>query len=160
MSQLIEAPVTWADHICEAYREATGKWTGCDWPTVFGQTGLDLKGMKASQTRLMAIATSGRESADWYAATEWLKVLEEEAREAERHGQEAVALAEVGDVQGAFVHARQACAIERKYHLLLVWRPLAETTERAFGEPLRSSGCCPRDRVRDLKETNHAPTHF
>jgi len=80
-----------AKEIERAYRQASGKWIGCDWPTEFGKTGLDLNGLKASQVLLLARATSGSERADWDAAATWLTRLEQEAGKAEDEAKQAVA---------------------------------------------------------------------
>ena len=34
-----------------AYDEATGRWTGCNWPTHYGSLGLDLDGVSSGQAR-------------------------------------------------------------------------------------------------------------
>ena len=48
-----------------AYQEASGRWTGCNWPTHYGSLGLDLDGTTADQAlksarRWRGIATNGR----------------------------------------------------------------------------------------------------
>jgi hypothetical protein len=37
------------EEIARTYEEAAGAWTGCDWPTAFGPTMLDLNGMTAAE---------------------------------------------------------------------------------------------------------------
>jgi hypothetical protein len=118
----------------EAYLRAAEGWRGCDWPTQFGETGLDLNGLKATQAHLMARATAGSEAADWRAAVHWLSQVEQEAKEAAEEARTAVALATSGQLKEAHDHARRACAIESKYHRHLVWQALLDATETALGE--------------------------
>src|SRR5262245_56569487 len=55
-----------------AYEEATGVWTGCDWPTHFGQTGLDLNGRTVAEAEARRRTTGGDEAGDWRLAARWL----------------------------------------------------------------------------------------
>jgi hypothetical protein len=119
------------------YRQAAGKWTGCDWPTEFGKTGLNLNGLKALQALLLARATSGSERADWHAAVAWLTGIEQDAQEAESKAGQAMALARSGQLQEALAHAQRACAVEAKHHRRLVWQPLREAIEAALSAATR-----------------------
>jgi hypothetical protein len=115
-----------SEEIDRAYRQGIGKWTGCDWQTEFGKTGLNLKGLKASQALLLARATSGSERADWRAAVAWLARIEQHTKEAEEEARQAVTLAKAGKLPEALACAQRACAVEAKYHNQLVWQPLRE----------------------------------
>lgn len=114
-----------------AYQQAAGKWRGCDWPTRFGQSALNLDGLRAAQATLMARATAGSEAADWRAAVRWLTEVEGDARAAEQEARTAAALADSGELDEAIVCARRACTLESKYHGCLVWQPLYDTLEAA-----------------------------
>ncbi len=67
-------PAGGLEEIRRAYREAAGSWRGCDWPTQFGKTGLDLRGWSAAEARQMAAEqTRGTVAGqDWTAAANWL----------------------------------------------------------------------------------------
>lgn len=41
--------MTTINDVWTAYDEATGKWTGCNWPTHYGSLGLDLDSVSSSQ---------------------------------------------------------------------------------------------------------------
>jgi hypothetical protein len=71
-----------------AYEQGAGTWTGCDWPTHFGKSGLDLNGMDAKSVALSMADAEPAE--DWRAAAAWLAEVERRAREAERHAAAAV----------------------------------------------------------------------
>jgi hypothetical protein len=112
------------DDITRVFQLAEGKWKGCDWPTCFGKAGIDLSGLKASQARLMARATSGSEADDWHAAADWLAKVENDAQTAEREAAIAAELACLGDFTAARDHADRACALEKKYRQTAVWQGL------------------------------------
>jgi hypothetical protein len=122
----------WLEDIAARYRQGAGKWTGCDWPTDFGSAHLDLAELKAFHALLLARATGGQEAADWQAASQWLTRVEQEAQEAETEAGIALALASTGQLPEALFHARQACAIESKYHHPPIWQPLCEALEQAL----------------------------
>lgn len=117
------------EEIERAYRQATGQWTGCDWPSEFDINGLNLNGLKSSQALLLVRATSGSEREAWRAAVSWLAHIEQKAREAEEEASQAVTMARSSKLQEAFAHAQRACTIEAKYHARLVWQPLREAIE-------------------------------
>src|SRR5262249_3275194 len=95
--------------IAEAFGRAAGSWMGCDWPTAFGKTRLNLCGLKASQALLLARATAGKEAADWHAAASWLTRIERDAREAEALARQAVKLSRAGALQRSLQVAHSAC---------------------------------------------------
>src|SRR5262245_46857924 len=71
------------DAISRAYAEASEVWVGCDWPTRFGHTGLNLQGWKAEEAEAMArVSFSAAEGDDWRAAAAWLARVEKDARDA------------------------------------------------------------------------------
>src|SRR5262249_39565269 len=51
------------DRICRTYEGATGTWTGCDWPTRFGASNLNLNGCKAVEAESVAVEAIGRPEA-------------------------------------------------------------------------------------------------
>jgi hypothetical protein len=132
MVSLLSDHTMLADEIEQVYRQFVNQWSGCDWPTAFGQNGLDLNGLKASQAFLLAWATSGSERADWQAALPWLTTIEQEASEANEQARQAVALAQAGNLHEALSHAQRACVLEAKYHDQLVWQLLREAIEAAL----------------------------
>src|SRR5262249_10858215 len=84
------------DDILRMFLSGKGQWSGCDWPTQFGATGLNLCALTAAQALLMARATAGVESADWRAAAQWLAEVETAARQAEASASQAALLAAEG----------------------------------------------------------------
>jgi hypothetical protein len=120
--------------IARAYLQATRKWCGCDWPTRFGQTALNLEGLKAAQALLLARATAGTEAADWRSAVTWLTQTEQDARQAEEEAHTALVLAEAGRLREALEHARQAVAVEAQYHARPVWQALQEAVEATLAD--------------------------
>lgn len=119
----------WLDEIQQSYSQAIGKWTGCDWPTEFGQTRINLDGITAQQALLMAGATSGLEADDWLHAFDWLSQIERKAKAAQDFANRAVDLAADGKAVGAIIHVQKACMIEGEYHERLIWQPLREAIE-------------------------------
>jgi hypothetical protein len=117
-----------------AYVQNTGKWRGCDWLTAFGVNGLDLKGLRPSEAALLAGATSGSEAADWRAAAEWLAQVARDAQQAEAKAAKAAELAEAGRLAEALRLADEACAIEGRYHMSLVWQPLRNAIATTLAE--------------------------
>jgi hypothetical protein len=113
-----------ADEILRAFVRGRGRWAGCDWPTRFGTTGLNLCTLTAAQAQLMARATAGDEAADWRAAVCWLREVEADARKAEKEAGRAVCLAADGRLADAVEPARAAMMLEEGYRPAVVWRPL------------------------------------
>jgi hypothetical protein len=112
------------EEIAQAFLCGNGRWTGCDWPTCFGTTGLNLCALTAKQARLMASATAGAEAAEWRAAARWLAEVEADARQAEAAATRAVRLAAEGRLTEAAAEARAACDLEGRYRPAVVWRAL------------------------------------
>jgi hypothetical protein len=132
MRNLLSEHILLTEEIDQAYLQANGKWSGCDWPRVFGKTGLNLNGLKALQALLLARSTAGSEREDWRAAVTWLTRIEQDAREAEEQAMRAVVQAGSGKLKEALVHAQRACVIEARHHCRLVWQPLREAIEAAL----------------------------
>jgi hypothetical protein len=110
----------------EAYEQLRGAWSGCDWPTSFGQTGLDLNGITSHQALLMARATAGEESGDWREAVRWLRLVEADAEAAEDAARRAVELAARGDLAAARRASETACDLEARYHPRPVWSDIRD----------------------------------
>lgn len=117
-----------------AFYRASGTWTGCDWPTTFGDTGLDLDGLTSHQALLMARATAGSEAADWREAVHWLRTIEADAEAAEEAARWAVEAAARGELATACRDAQAACELEARYHSRPVWRDLRERLDEALAD--------------------------
>jgi hypothetical protein len=121
-----------------AYQEGAGTWGGCDWPTRFGQSGLELQGCRASTARDMAAMSEGTLSEDWEAAALWLAQVEANARRAEARAAAAVAAAEVGRWREALQFAEQAWSLEFGSGRAIwrsppfAWQKLLQAAEAAF----------------------------
>ncbi len=124
--------------VTDGYLAAAESWQGCDWTTSFGPRGLDLRGLKAKQTRLLVEATSGEESDAWAAATRWLEQVEGDARNARSAASSAVERFAKQQWAAALARANAACELESQYHAQLVWGPLrdliAAAAEQCNGE--------------------------
>lgn len=125
------------DGVLRAYTEAAGTWTCCDWPTVFGPAGLNLKGVSAIEAEAYAVEYAGAElGEDWAAAARWLNEIEHRARQAEREATLAVAAANAGVWKEAVEHARKAWALEfftgrPLRHSPHTWQPLYHAVKAA-----------------------------
>lgn len=98
--------------ISEIFEAASGSWTGCDWPTHFGDTGLDLQNCTPAEARAQAEQTSGAAGEDWKAAANWLACVERYAAQAERSAALAVKAAARANWEEALRHAEWAWAME------------------------------------------------
>jgi hypothetical protein len=98
--------------VTRTYKEAAGTWVGCDWPTAFGPSALDLRGWTAAEAETRAVEAPAAERRDWAAAVRWLTEVERRAEEAEAEAELAVRAAAAGDWAGAAEHAWVAWAIE------------------------------------------------
>ena len=108
-----DAAVVTLEEIREAFREAAGTWTGCDWLTTMGKSALNLKSSTAAQAAVMGQEADEPQLAeDWYAASHWLAQMEHNARLAETHAAEAVQAAEEGRWRDALTHAEWAWSLE------------------------------------------------
>ena len=112
--------------VTTAYLAAEQSWQGSDWRTSFGPLQLDLCGLKARQTHLLAEATSGAESEAWAAATRWLDQVERHAREARSAAASAIELCGKQQWAAALTRISEACELEAQYHQNLVWGPLRD----------------------------------
>lgn len=101
------------DEIHTAFGQARGTWTRCDWPTHFGQCGLDLHGLTPIEAQAMAEKTRGTAvAADWQAAVGWLAEIQKHAERAETEAAAAVGAANAGDWPAAKRHANHAWLLE------------------------------------------------
>jgi CheY-like chemotaxis protein len=140
-----------ASEVVRIFVRTVGRWVGCDWPTRFGQLGLNLNGLKASHARLLAQATAGREAADWLAAARWLEQVEADARRAAEAAEIAADLALFGQLEQALASAGAACAIEAQYsHHEPVWQPLCDVIAAAWAEQTREASDPPAPGLRTL----------
>ena len=120
------------DEISRVFLQTAGRWKGCDWPTQFGKTRLNLEGLKSAQATLMAKATAGLEAADWRRGANWLAQVEEDVKKAEAEGELAADLAACGQLRQSLAHAQQACAIESQYHSQPGWQRLCDAIKAAW----------------------------
>jgi hypothetical protein len=133
-----DEPAANLDSIRRAYRKGRGTWTGCDWRTQFGSTGLDLKGWTAARAKKQAEKLMGTpEANDWIAAVNWLLQVEDRARQAEAKAKAAVVAAEHERWEEALRLAEWAWALEfstgrpvRNCHTP-AWRELCDEVESA-----------------------------
>lgn len=101
------------EEIRRAYQEAVGAWTGCDWATCIGKTGLNLQGWTALRARAMFLeAEDPVQVQDWLWASHWLTRVERHAQQAEAHAAEAVQAAAAGRWRDALTAAESAWALE------------------------------------------------
>lgn len=128
-----------AAEIEHLFKEAAGTWTGCDWPTYFGTTNLNLNGWTAAQAEAMAKDNTWTEDEeDWRQASWWLGRVEEHARLAEAEAAAAVAGAKAGDWLNAFHHAEKAWALEfatgrpLRHRFPLTWQKFRQAIETAL----------------------------
>jgi hypothetical protein len=130
------------EEIAQAYETATGRWTGCDWPTRIGKTGLDLDGWSAAEAESLAVEMTGNEEGpDWAAAATWLGRVERMAEQAEEQAALAVAAANAGEWREAIEHALKARALE-----FATGRPLWKgfpLTWDALSEAIQSAALAP-----------------
>jgi hypothetical protein len=123
----------------QAYKAGHGTWTGCDWPTRLGKSGVNLEGWRAAKAEYMVEKTRGTpDETTWKAAARWLTLVEHEATLAERQALAAVTAAEAGDWQRALQFAELAWAREfgtgrAIWHSFpLAWQKLLQTVQAAF----------------------------
>lgn len=114
------------------YKEATGAWTGCDWPTSFGTLNLDLNGWTAAKARAKsASCPNPGEAVAWQAAADWLATVEQQSERAEEHALLAVRAAAEGAWLEALEQARLAWAGEFATGRM-IWRGFPMTWQRLF----------------------------
>jgi hypothetical protein len=136
------------EDVVESFAEAAGRWTGCDWPTRFGKSGLDLNGCTPATAKVRAAVAATAEQADeWRSAASWLEWLESMAEDAEMHAFHAVEAAKSGAWSKAVEHARWARALEfacgrtLRRDGQLTWGPFCKTVEGAAGAGSWCAGC-------------------
>jgi hypothetical protein len=127
------------EKVARAYAEATECWAGCDWPTAFGKSVLDLNGLAPEEAEAMAVALAGtREAEDWCDAALWLSQVADAAVQAEIEAAAAVGAARGGKWREALKHAERAWAIEEAtgrtpwYGRPPVWLPLARAVRAGY----------------------------
>jgi hypothetical protein len=109
VADLSQGQVAGIAEIYRAYEVGVGAWAGCDWPTRFGTTGLDLNGCTAAEAQAMAVDATGTAAAeDWSAAACWLSRVEEHARQAESHAVAAAKAVAAGQWDEALCQAHRA----------------------------------------------------
>ncbi|MEO8494630.1 MAG: hypothetical protein ABI614_06145 [Planctomycetota bacterium] len=112
--------------VTRTYLAVVHVWQGCDATTALGPRDMNLAGLKANQTRLLAEATSGEESRAWAEATRWLERLEQDIRDARSAASSAVDQFAKHEWAGAWERINEACTLEARYHCELVWGPLRD----------------------------------
>lgn len=118
--------------IRRTFEEVAGTWTGCDWPTRFFKSALDLNGCTAAEARKkVAESKDGVHAADWQAAAEWLAKIEQIAREAEEHAARALRAASDGAWLVALDQARLAWMNEYATGRM-VWRGFPMSWQRLY----------------------------
>ena len=125
--------------VCRAYEKGAGSWTGCDWPTFFGKSGLDLNGWTAAQADAMSLETlDTTRKEDWRLAARWLAIIEDRAREAEGKAAAAVNAAGTGRWEEALQYAQLAGFLEfstgrtLRHGLPLAWQALREEIKAGY----------------------------
>jgi hypothetical protein len=119
-----------------AYEQAAATWTGCDWPTHFGKSGLDLNGMDAKSVALTMANAEPAE--DWRAAAAWLAEVERRARDAERNAAAAVKAVAEGRWDDGLHDVECAWAKEfstgrpLRHGFPLAWQRLREVIETGY----------------------------
>lgn len=114
------------DIVRRIHAVSTGKWWGCNWPTAFGPMNLDLENVRARQARLLAEATSGKESECWRAAARYLSQVEYDAAVAEQLASEAVHYAALGQLSESLKLIEDVVNLEAKYRTCETWKPLRD----------------------------------
>jgi hypothetical protein len=138
VTSLPETEEVGLEEIQKAYEDAVGQWRGCDWPTHFGRTGLDLADCTPAEAEALAVDAMGTEEAeDWSAAADWLGRVEGQAKRAEAQAALAVAAANAGEWSDALAWARKTLALEFasgrpvRRGGVFTWGPLYQAIESA-----------------------------
>jgi hypothetical protein len=101
------------EEVTRCYQEAVGTWTGCDWPTAFGPSRLDLEGWSSAWAETLAMQDVCPEvKKAWWQAADWLREVERRAEQAEMEASRALVAANAGNWGEAEEHASRAWAIE------------------------------------------------
>lgn len=130
------------EEIKKEYVRASGSWTGCDWKTEFGRSGLNLKGIRSGTVapcyrsptyvdmERMCVETETQYRAiqlnDAQAANKWLAEVESDAALAEREAESAMSFLKKGLYEEAAYSARLAAKIELGYNRNKTWGRFAE----------------------------------
>ncbi|WP_442505690.1 hypothetical protein SH528x_004490 [Novipirellula sp. SH528] len=122
----------------EALHQAKSLWIGCQWPTQFGSSRLNLEGLRSRQAGMAEKATRGEESRCWGHAAIWLVTVERDAALAEELGEQALRASEAGDRILAHSLLREAVAIEQKYREPIVYQPIL----KLFEQSISLESCC------------------
>jgi hypothetical protein len=125
--------------VTKTFAVASGGWTGCDWTTKYGEFELNLKGLRARQTRVLSEATSGLESECWENASRWLAQVEKDARAAESAAKQAVQHVETQEMEAAVQFIQMAISLEAKYRSAKTWAPLAAVISDLHRESLANN---------------------
>lgn len=133
--------------VCEAFAKAEGKWSGVDWRTDFGQSGLDLEGLDDGQelrrwsvsidqghdvgdgcpeptsglNESLPLGWRGQWVRDLVDAADWVDEVATSAAAAESAAQEAVEAFAARDFGVASDLARRASDLERQFGTDRVW---------------------------------------
>jgi hypothetical protein len=125
--------------VCRAYEKGVGTWTGCDWPTCFGKSGLDLNGWTAAEADGMFLETlDPMQREDWRVAARWLAVIERRAQEAEKKAAAAVEAAGAGRWEVALHNAELAASLEfstgrvLRHGFPVAWQAFREEIEAGY----------------------------
>jgi hypothetical protein len=147
--------------VVRVFEAATGTWTGCDWPTRFGKTGLNLDGWSAAEAQAAAEEQRGTaEEADWRAAARWLARVEQFAQRAEQEASQAVLDAAAGAWRGALEHTQRARACEFLTGRTVwrgtptTWQPLLRAVFAAMPDHAVAENACHADAQTGLPVTS------
>ena len=113
------------EEIRQAFLRGRNRWAGCDWPTRFGPSGLDLCALTAAQALLMARAMAGAEAAERRAAAQWLAEVEADARGG-GGGEPGRPAGGRGEPVGGGRAGSLRGGPGARYRPAVVWRPLHE----------------------------------
>lgn len=108
------------------YADAKGRWWGCNWRVEGGPQNLNLCDMRAYHANLLAEATSGEEAAAWQHAMSFLKQVEADAHNAERHAAKAVSFVLACDFANALIEINAAVTLESQHRESVVWKRLRD----------------------------------
>ncbi|EMI15935.1 hypothetical protein RMSM_07144 [Rhodopirellula maiorica SM1] len=124
--------------IQDALRQAKSTWIGCQWPTQFGSSRLNLEGLRSRQAGIAEKATRGEESRCWRGAAIWLATVEHDAALAAELAEQAVRAAAAGENGEAQRLLGEAVALEQKYRDPIVYQSLL----KRFEQSITLQSCC------------------
>lgn len=130
------------EEIKKEYEQAHGSWTGCDWETRFGRSGINLKGKRSGtytpcykSPTIMDLSRACVETETQYreaqlkdvqAVKKWLAEVESDAALAEREAENAMCFLKKGMYEEAAYSACLAAKIELDYGSNKTWGRFAE----------------------------------